>query len=139
MPHAGGRPVKWPDPQTFQQTIDQYFSVTPQDSLTVTGLALSLGMTREGLQEYQAKPEFTDLVKRAKARVEHRYELGLCGKYVIGCIFALKNMGWSDRQEIEYTDRSRGQIDAGQSEVKEVVAELAKRKRSLLKVVTPIK
>jgi len=59
---------------------------------------------------------------------------------VIGAIFDLKNnFGYTDKQEIEYTDRSRRQIDAGQSEVKEILEEIAKRKRSLLKVVKPIK
>lgn len=96
---AGGRPVKWDDPEKMQQAIDAYFAeceVTGQPYL-VTGLAYALGMTREGLSDYAQKPEFADTVKMARLRVEMYNEcrLHLADKPT-GAIFVLKNMGWRD-------------------------------------------
>ncbi len=47
--------------------------------------------------------EFAHSVKRAKLLIENGYEVDLrkTGNPA-GSIFALKNMGWSDRQEVEF-------------------------------------
>ena len=52
---------------------------------------------------YGDRPEFRVSVKRAKLLIENGYEVDLrkTGNPA-GSIFALKNMGWSDRQEIEF-------------------------------------
>ncbi len=44
------------------------------------------------------RPEFTDSVRKAKLLVENQYERKLDGGKPAGAIFALKNMGWSDRR-----------------------------------------
>lgn len=71
---------------------------------TITGLALYLGFRSKGtLYEYAKKNEFSDYVKRALLVVEQKYELQLSYTSPTGAIFALKNMGWKDKQEIEQT------------------------------------
>ena len=47
--------------------------------------------------------EFSDSVKRAKLLIENGYEVDLrkTGNPA-GSIFALKNMGWSDRHDVEF-------------------------------------
>lgn len=73
---------------------------------TVTGLAYSLGMTRQGLLDYQGKSqEFNDTITRAKTRIEMYAEEQLFrnqGK-TNGVQFNLKNnFNWKDKQEIEH-------------------------------------
>lgn len=70
---------------------------------TVTGLALALGFaSRSSLINYQERPEFSDVVTRAKSRVEQYTEERLFDRDgVQGAKFSLANNfgGWSERQE----------------------------------------
>lgn len=72
---------------------------------TITGLTLHLGFAaRQSLLDYMDRgDEFSDMVKRAKTRVEHGYEMGLFGQSPTGAIFALKNMGWADKQDVKHS------------------------------------
>jgi len=71
---------------------------------TVTGLALYLGFSDKSmLYEYQDRPEFSHLIKRARMQVEMGYESNLHGSTPTGSIFALKNMGWKDKVETEHS------------------------------------
>jgi hypothetical protein len=101
----GGRPRKHRSPVDMQRLIDAYFEHCDEidEPYTITGLALSLDMTRTGLLDYERRGEFADTVKRAKARVEHSVEVGALRHGRAGHIFALKNYGWTDRQEIQQT------------------------------------
>lgn len=129
--HAGGRPVKYETPEEMQRLIALYFLAcrvhqSGDDTLlegleddellivndisdihpTVTGLALSLDMTRKGLIDYENKenPEFGNAIKRAKGKVEAYIEQRLYEAHAGGCIFNLKNnYGWKDKQEIEHS------------------------------------
>ena len=98
-----GRPRIIGSPEEFEKRANAYFSKCEEgdEPVTVTGLALAVGLSsRDGLVECGKRPEFADAVKRAKARVERAYERRLSGNSPAGAIFALKNMGWSDRQDI---------------------------------------
>ena len=97
-----GRPLLFPDVETLEKAIDKYFKDTPIDDWTITGLALSLNTSRETLINYEEREEFFDAIKEAKGKVEHSYELDLKRKGHAGSIFALKNMEWTDRQEIKH-------------------------------------
>ena len=71
---------------------------------TITGLALAIDMTREGLLDYEKKPshaEFADTIKKAKQIVLKFNENRLhSSNQVTGVIFNLKNnFNWIDRQE----------------------------------------
>lgn len=103
-----GRPVKYETPEEMQVIIDQYFKDCKENKEhpTVTGLALSLNMTRKGLIDYENKdnPEFGNTIKKAKAKVENYIEQRLYENNVTGCIFNLKNnFGWKDKTEQEHS------------------------------------
>jgi len=69
---------------------------------SITGLALFLGFeSRQSLYDYEDKTEFSYSIKRAKLRVEKNYEKYLLSQSATGAIFALKNFGWADKQQVE--------------------------------------
>jgi hypothetical protein len=97
-----GRPPKYDTPEQMKEAIDAYFDNTPVATQTITGLVLALGFSdRQSLYDYQEKDEFTCIIKAARTRVEHSYEISLRGQNVTGAIFALKNMGWKDKAEVD--------------------------------------
>ena len=100
---AVGRPPKWNTPEELQAEIDKYFEhcAKTKEPLTITGLALALGTFRDVLMDYQNKDEFSNTIKTAKLRIENAYEHRLIQNGRAGDIFALKNFGWKDKQEIE--------------------------------------
>lgn len=92
--------------EEFENRVDAYIAECEikECPVTLTGLILSLGMhSRESLDEYGRRPEFSDSVKRAKLYVECEYEKRLAGNNATGPIFALKNFGWKDKQDIDQT------------------------------------
>ena len=85
----------------LESDIKKYFDKTPEDEITLTGLILSLDMCKETFYNYSEKPEFKDIINKARLRIENSYELSLRKNGRTGDIFALKNFGWQDKQEIE--------------------------------------
>lgn len=83
------------------------------EHLSITGLALALGFScRDTLYDYEKDPAFSDTVKKARLHVEQAYERSLInGNNAAGPIFALKNMGWKDKQEREHTGPDGGPIE----------------------------
>jgi hypothetical protein len=97
------------DPQTGKVTVEkEMVEVRPPENATITGLALYLGfVNRRSLDDYEERgDEFSGVVARARARVEYSYEQRLYFRDSQGAVFALKNMGWKDKQEIESTNRN---------------------------------
>ena len=99
-----GRPRKIKSVRQFEERAEDYFGEceAKEEPALLTGLILALGLcSREGLDEYGRRPEFTDSVKKAKLRIEMEYEKALHGRSPTGPIFALKNFGWTDKQDVE--------------------------------------
>jgi hypothetical protein len=95
-----GRPPIWDDPEAFDKAVDEYFSGT--NTITWTGLAIHLGFeSRQSLEVYGKKPEFSYSIKKALIRIENKYEKAIMDRNPAGAIFALKNFGWKDKQEVE--------------------------------------
>ena len=103
-----GQPPKYKSVEAFQKKIDEYFvSIRDKDGEyikppTVSGIALFLGFCdRRSMYHYRDKDEFYSPVKRAIGMVEayHEEKIGY-GRGAAGNIFALKNFGWTDRQEV---------------------------------------
>ena len=102
-----GRPLKFKSPTDMQKTIDEYFANCIANELpqTVSGLCLALGTYRETLLNYEHKDDFMDTIKTAKLRCMNYAETQMySGKNPAGPIFALKNFGWSDKQEVSIND-----------------------------------
>jgi DNA-binding Lrp family transcriptional regulator len=124
--HPGGRPLKFQSPEELQEKIDAYFEschekvteTTKSGSIkeytiqsrpyTVTGLAVYLDTTRDVLIDYQNRDEYSNAIKKAKAKIHNYAEEYLYnGKNVAGGIFVLKNnFGWKDKVEHEHTSDS---------------------------------
>ena len=101
-----GRPRIIESPAEMDRLVEEYVTKCHEEEepLTLTGMILHLGLSsRRVFDDYQDRPEFTHSVKRAKLLIENGYEVDLrrTGNPA-GSIFALKNMGWSDRREVEF-------------------------------------
>ena len=98
MAHPGGRPLRFETPEELQTQVDIYFSTT--ERITLAGLALALDISRQTLLNYEEREEFLDIIKKARERVEAKYEERLVyEQQPTGVIFALKNMTWKDKTE----------------------------------------
>lgn len=94
-----GRPLKFESLEEMSVIADQYFTGTPRNEWTITGLALALDTSRETLMEYEDRQEFVDAIRKWKEMVHNAYEIDLRKSGRSGDIFALKNFGWKDKTE----------------------------------------
>lgn len=80
----------------FEHCSDEANEENPK----ITGLAMVCGFYgRQQMHEYEAYPEFSDLIKKARTFVESSYEGFLTKGQAAGPIFALKQQGWTDTLE----------------------------------------
>lgn len=104
-----GRPLRFKTPEEFEAQAMEYVAECKRtkEPITITGLAMALHTTRQVLMDYARRDEFTDAVKRVKQIAENYAETqGYKGKSPIFAIFALKNFGWKDKQEVEHSVKS---------------------------------
>lgn len=103
---AGGRPRHYDTQEELQAAVDGYFThiTTTKEPATVTGLALYIGFeSRQSIYDYEEDGQFSYIIKNARLRVECEYEKRLStAQSPTGAIFALKNMGWKDKSELEH-------------------------------------
>ncbi len=115
-----GRPPHFKDAESIQNEIDRYFhegvkvkriivgkppnqSVVEVEVPTITGLCYFLGFeSRQSFYDYEEREGFSYTIKRARLFIEKEYEEMLSGGNTVGAIFALKNFGWIDKQEIKH-------------------------------------
>jgi len=113
------RPRKYDTEQELSAQVDAYLKLY-KDSLTITGLALALGFeSRQSIYDYEKNGEFSYIIKRARLHVENRYETELLGDKPTGSIFALKNMGWSDKIETVNKNENTN-IEVNETEAKAI-------------------
>lgn len=97
------RKLKFNSAEQFDRKVDQYVKHCNQqdEPLTVPGLALFLGFAdKSSLYQYQKRDGFEDSVKRARTLIEqYLVKRSMLGNPA-GAIFILKNMGYSDKQEL---------------------------------------
>lgn len=126
---SAGRPSLFNTNEELEEKVNEYFTylqgefemITKRDddgdpyeekvwgrypeNATITGLALFLGFeSRQSVYDYEKNGEFSYTIKRARLHVENMYEQALLSKNSTGAIFALKNFGWTDKQEIVNTN-----------------------------------
>ena len=94
---------KYPTPRKMAVAIKNYFDVTDEERITISGLCLALGLSRQSFHSYATYDGFEELVDIARLRVENAYELSLREKGGAANIFAMKQFGWQDKHEIEHT------------------------------------
>lgn len=104
--------------EELEQAIDQYFQdgvkirkvevgregskiVVEIPTPTITGLCFYLGFaSRQSFYDLEKKEDFAYTIKRARLFIEQEYEEQLSYGNVTGAIFALKNMGWTDKLDL---------------------------------------
>jgi hypothetical protein len=95
-----GRPLRFTTPEEFQVVLQEYFDITPEEEITVTGMILHCGLSKQLLSNYANMSEYAKIVADARAICENAYERDLRRHGRSGDIFALKNFGWKDQSEI---------------------------------------
>lgn len=102
MVHAGGRPRKFTKKRIKEIIADfeDYISFT--EVPIVAEFAYQQNILRESLYDY---PEFSTVLKKCIAKKESQLEkLALSGKVSTPmAIFSLKQIGWSDKKEVEHS------------------------------------
>lgn len=96
-----GRPLKIETPEQMEKILNEYFETTEENKITITGICLALDLDKSNFYEYEKREGYRDIVKRARMIVENSYEISLRENGRTGDIFALKNFGWTDKQEID--------------------------------------
>ncbi len=107
-----GAPARYKDPESMKKDIESYFANPPTKILrkngdvqeipfiSITGLALHLGFcSRQSMYDYEERPEFSYVIKRARTLIESEYEFLLQNGNTTGAIFALKQFQWTDKVE----------------------------------------
>ena len=98
------RPPMFDNPDQLEKKINGYWGYIKRRKInpSITGIAYFLGFEcRASFYDYERKPEFSYLIKRARLAVENFYEQSLIdARNAAGPIFALKNFGWVDEQQI---------------------------------------
>lgn len=123
-----GRPPMFDKPEEVEVLVKEYFEkgvkiktvvLGPPNARysidvpvpTITGLAIYLGFeSRQSFYAYELKPAFSYTIKRARLFIENEYEELLQTGNVAGAIFALKNLGWSDKTEIDQKTELSGTV-----------------------------
>ena len=81
---------------------------------TITDLAIYLWFeSRQSFYDYEKRGKFSYIIKRARLFIEREYEEKLHLQSPTGAIFALKNMWWKDRTEVETTwdsDKAKAEV-----------------------------
>lgn len=104
MKKKPGARLKYQTIKKLKEAVEEYFDDVRKNEKrpTMSGLALHLGLSRQGLLDYANRDGYGQVVQWAKQRVEVSFEEALYGTSVSGVIFNLKNnFGWKDKQEIE--------------------------------------
>lgn len=108
---------KYKTDKELKKAIEEYFkNVNDLDeNPTITGLAYHLGFeSRQSFYHYEQYEDHLYTMKRARLKIESLYENRLFGTTPTGAIFALKNLGWDDKQQIDNTHSSK---DGGPVEI----------------------
>ena len=101
---TNGRPPLYDNPEQLQNKADEYFKKCLSDErpVTISGLCYHLGFeSLQSFYDYEKRQDFSYTIKKLRLFVVSVYEELLSKGNSTGAIFALKNFGWRDRQEIE--------------------------------------
>ena len=123
--NTGGRPPIFESPEQLEEKCIGYLKhcIETKEKPTITGLTLFVGFcSRMSWNDYQEKDEFSYIVKRAKMTIENSYEQS-GGTFDI---FALKNMGWKDKTEVETKNINYNSKELSKEELKEYNESLEK-------------
>lgn len=117
------RPKLYDSVEKLEKDIEDYFKMCDKKNkpYTMSGLALSLDMTRQSLVNYSKEDKFFYTIKRARQKVEAQLEENL---YRLGnnsgVIFNLKNnFDWKDKVDVETNKEQLNKVEELLSKIKE--------------------
>ena len=98
-----GRPPRYSSPYAMEKRGLAYLENARKDkeTITITGLAYSIGTTRKGLERLREVERYKTVITRLISLVEIEYEKKLSSPHVQGAKFALTNLGWKETPEVQ--------------------------------------
>ena len=101
-----GRPAKYTDNEVLKTKIEEYmnFAYSKKKPLTVSGLCIYLGISKDTFSRYAKQSNFSETIKMARLMIENwTEEAALTGDIDrTVAIFSLKaNYKWKDKQDID--------------------------------------
>jgi hypothetical protein len=113
-----GRPRKFTSAAELEEIGMKYIKerLEHNQPVLITGLCLALDTYRDVLIDYESGKYdddnncFSNTVKRLKAYCENSAEERLYSNQPTGAIFALKNYGWKDKQDVEISGKDGGPL-----------------------------
>lgn len=91
----------------LRKKINSYFKDKSPVEITFTGLLLHLKISKQCFYNWKEdeNEEVRELIEYCQLMIENSYEIMLKNpKAGAGCVFALKNFGWSDKVTVEGGD-----------------------------------
>lgn len=103
---------KYKSAAQLRKRVNQYFSKTDPEDITLTGLILHLGVVKQTFYNWlnDDNPEIRFIIAECQLRVENSYEKKLKDKNCSGAVFALKNFGWSDSVTVKGDEEAPLQV-----------------------------
>lgn len=91
-------------PKDMMRAVNAYFDTADENETpyTVSGLCLHIGMSRESFLSNKYDPIYADVIDQAKLLLQQQHEINLLThRQTKGTVFALKNLGWSDKASLD--------------------------------------
>lgn len=141
-----GQPAKFKTNKELEDAIDNYFKngvrkkkvrvkrgkdwvMEEIEVPTISGLCYSLGFcSRQSFYDYEKMKEFSYTIKRSRLLIEIEYEEMLSQGNTTGAIFALKNMGWKDKTEVDNTNHNV-ELELSEEEKREAINMIVERQK----------
>lgn len=146
------KPLKYKTAEELQKAVDEYFDycdnktkemhseklgdmiVPDPEPYTMAGLAYHIGLTRMGLLKYSRRERFSEVIERAKSRVEADIERRMSSKdtFTPGQIFNLKNnFGWKDRHDVDTNLKGEVVASFDDEQINRIAERVASRRRGV--------
>lgn len=92
-------------PEDLMAAVNEYFREADEEHMpyTISGLCLAIGYSREMLLRRAYDTVVADIILQARQLVEQQHEILLLTdpKRATGVMFALKNLGWTDKNYLD--------------------------------------
>ncbi len=100
-----GKALKYPKPELLLKRGMEYVQQRNKEKKPVlySGLLLWLGLSRTTFLEYGKRDKFGEIVDTLKTYIQKDYEELLHSGKPVGAIFALKQFGWKDEENLVST------------------------------------